>query len=40
MIDNWPTAGDRIGSDGAASATTGLLVALTRLGDTGELPSF
>jgi predicted 2-oxoglutarate/Fe(II)-dependent dioxygenase YbiX len=40
MIDNWPTAGDRIGSDGAASATTGLLVALTRLGDTGRITQF
>ena len=40
MIDNWPTPGDRIGSDGAASATTGLLVALTRLGDTGRITQF
>ena len=40
MIDNWPTQGGRIGSDAADSATTGLLVALTRLGDTRRIAQF
>jgi predicted 2-oxoglutarate/Fe(II)-dependent dioxygenase YbiX len=40
MIDNWPTQGEHAGSESADSATTGLLVALNRLGDTRRIAQF
>jgi len=40
MIEDWPTHGGRVGSDAADSATTGLLVALARLGDTQRIAQF
>jgi predicted 2-oxoglutarate/Fe(II)-dependent dioxygenase YbiX len=40
MIDNWPTQGGHAGSESADSATTGLLVALNRLGDTRRIAQF
>ena len=40
MIDNWPTPSGRVGSDGADSATAGLLIALARLGDTRRIAQF
>ena len=40
MIDDWPTPGGRVGSDGADSATAGLLIALARLGDTQRIAQF
>ena len=40
MIDDWPTPGGRVGSDGADSATAGLLIALARLGDTQQIAQF
>jgi predicted 2-oxoglutarate/Fe(II)-dependent dioxygenase YbiX len=40
MIDDWPTPDGRVGSDGADSATAGLLIALARLGDTQRIAQF
>jgi hypothetical protein len=40
MIDDWPAPGGRVGSDGADSATAGLLIALARLGDTQRIAQF
>jgi len=40
MIDHWPTQGGHAGSESVDSATTGLLVALTRLGDTRRIAQF
>ncbi len=40
VIDNWPTQNGHAGSHGADSATTGLLVALARLGDTSRIAQF
>jgi predicted 2-oxoglutarate/Fe(II)-dependent dioxygenase YbiX len=40
MIDHWPTQDERTGSDAADSPTTGLLVALARLGDTPRIAEF
>jgi hypothetical protein len=40
MINHWPTQDGRTGSDAADSATTGLLVALARLGDIRRIAQF
>jgi predicted 2-oxoglutarate/Fe(II)-dependent dioxygenase YbiX len=40
MIDDWPTEGGHAGPENVDCATTGLLVALTRLGDTRRIAQF
>jgi predicted 2-oxoglutarate/Fe(II)-dependent dioxygenase YbiX len=40
MIDDWPEQGGGIRSDNTESATTGLLVALTQLGDSRRIDQF
>ena len=40
MIDDWPMQGEHAGSESVDSAITGLLVALTRLGDPRRIAQF